>query len=477
MVCQLDALQRCLTAASLKKSLRTLLKTLYDTYDRILLSIDAAYHQQARQVLQWLVVARRPLFIEEAAEVVTTLPITEDETPVFDVDNRLSDPNDIFQICLSLVTSTLTADSKIQNGQLVPAEHLRLAHYSVKEYLTSEAIKRGPCSEFFINEVEAHMSVSQACIVYLLSIDGPVSSSASTELPLAKYVANFWAVHAELGRQSKKILLLEDRVINLLQSVRTMSYIHVLCKPHYPPQSLIKKPALHWAVQYGLSNVVERILTSVENINTRDTFGRTALHVAIQFRRNNIACSLLRGGIDVDAQDLIGTALHYAVHTEDVSTVQILLDAKADPNLRTALRNTPLYSASERNNLKMVKLLLGHGADPNAPSKLNSAGRIMIEAHSQDVSSNSRPEPYHIGTPLQVAAWRGYSDTVAALLDAGAVIKNSELSLLAQGKVQEALQAMERTGDYPYHFQNQLPDYKEIVTILQNYTGKYKISE
>ena len=461
VVCQLDALQKCLTAASLKKTLRTLPKTLYDTYDRILLDIDSVYREQALQILRWLVVSQRPLYIEEAAEAITTLSTTEEGLPVFDADNRLSDPNDVFQICLSLVNTTITADSRSRDGRLVPAEHLRLAHYSVKEYLTSEAISWGPCSGFVISETDAHVSVSQACIAYLLNIEGHVSGDTSVELPLADYAANFWNVHAELGRHSKDVQLLESMIIELLGSVRTMSIVHTLCKPHYPVQSLTEKPALHWAVQYGLSNVVARIAAEITNINMRDSAGRTALHVAIQFRRESIARFLLVEGIDVDAQDYeVGTnALHYAVHTEDVSAVQILLDAGADPNIRTERRSTPLYLAAERNNMGMVRLLLARGADPNAPSKLNSTG-IM-------------------GTPLQVAAWRGYSDIVSALLDAGAVIKDVELSLLAQGKVREALQAVGRTGAgwtgaYPH---SKLPNYDDIITTLQNHATTNEIAE
>ena len=187
-------MQKCLTAASLKKTLRALPKTLYDTYDRILSNIDSAYHEEALQILRWLVVSQRPLFIEEATESVTVLPSAQGGQPVFDADNRLSEPSDVFQICLSLVSTSMTMDSRSRNGQLVPAEHMRLAHYSVKEYLTSEAITRGPCSRFSIDEPDAHVSISQACIAYLLTVEGRMSSITSAKFPLADYAANFWNV-------------------------------------------------------------------------------------------------------------------------------------------------------------------------------------------------------------------------------------------------------------------------------------------
>ena len=472
MACQLDALQRCLTVASLKKTLLALPKTLYDTYDRILLSIDHAYHPQAIKVFQWLVVARRPMYIEEVAEVVTILPTASSGMPVFDVDNRLSDPSDVFQICLSLVSAATTTDARRQNGQLVPAEILSLAHFSVKEYLTSEAIKDGPCSEFFVIESQAHMSISQACIAYLLDIDSPASD---TKHPLANYAANFWNVHAELGLESKDCSVLVDRIVELLGSTRAMSNVHSLCKPHYPAHSLTEKPALHWATQYGLSTVVEKILRGTENINMRDSVGRTALHIAIQFRQEKIATFLIQNGIDIDAQDLIGTALHYAVHTEDVSIVQTLLDGKADPDTRIAQRMTPLYSAAQRNNLDIVKALLAHGASPNAPCRLTYAGGTTTESHKGQRRARDAVNSQHMGTALQVAAWRGFSRVAAALLDAGAVIENPQLVLLSEGQVQEALEALEAAGEFQYHFLNQLPDYRDTVAVLQSHRNKRHI--
>ena len=316
------------------------------------------------------------------------------------------------------------------------------------------------------------MSVAQACMAYLLNVNGPASSTTSIELPLAEYAANFWNVHAELGFQAENGSKLEEQVIELLKSVHAMTSIHMLCKPHYPAHSLVEKPALHWAAQYGLLNIVERVLTSTENINIRDRVRRTALHIAIQFRQEDVGRCLIRKGIDVDAQDFIGTALHYAIQTEDAGTVQILLDGKADPNIRIALRHTPLYSAAQRNHLHIVKALLDHGADPNAPCKLTSAGGMMIEERSEHGRPRSSARPYHMGTALQVAAWRGFSAVVKVLLDAGAVVDNAELLLLSQGKVQEALQAMEETGEYPYHYQNELPDYEDTVAVLQSHMNK-----
>ena len=440
--------------------------TLNDTYDRILLSIDCSYHQQTLQVLQWLLVARRPMYLDEAAETAAILPISTNDTPIFDVNNRLSDPNDIFEICLSLVSTSATANARMNDGQLVPAEILSLAHFSVVEYLTSEAIRKGPCARFHVDVIEAHMTISQACVAYLRDFNKP---EHDVVMPLADYAANFWNAHAELAWSSKNHSILVDSVIDLLGSPTAMSHVHRLCKPHYPPETFIEKPALHWATQYGLLIVAKRILCNIDDINIRDAFGRTALHIATQFRQESIARALIQKSIDIDAQDLIGTALHYAVHTEDISTVQTLLDGKANPNARKGMRNTPLYSAAQRNNLKIVEALLDHGADPNLSCSLAKLDTPSKEVHSGTDPVGKLDNAHHSGTALQVAAWRGFSEIVRTLLDAGATLDNPELVLLSQGKIQEALEAMDVAGQYSYHFLNQLPDYTATVEALHTH--------
>jgi hypothetical protein len=61
--CHLDGLRKCLRVNTVMPMLRALPKTLYGTYDRILMSIDELYVEDARRVLQWLVFSARPVSI------------------------------------------------------------------------------------------------------------------------------------------------------------------------------------------------------------------------------------------------------------------------------------------------------------------------------------------------------------------------------------------------------------------------------
>ena len=129
----------------LRKTLKSLPKTLDDTYARILVSINEAYSQDAFRILQWLVYSARPLLLEEVAEIVAI----NTEEAQFNPEDRLSDPRDLLTICSSLVT-TVSVTTEGNYGASNEATELRLAHFSVKEYLISDRIRNGLAFQYDI---------------------------------------------------------------------------------------------------------------------------------------------------------------------------------------------------------------------------------------------------------------------------------------------------------------------------------------
>ena len=168
--------------------MRSLPKTLDDTYARILCNIDEEYSEDAFRILQWLVYSARPLLIEEVAEVIA---VKIDNDPQFDPENRLPEPRDILTICSSLVTTAISTAESL-DGDTYEAEELRLAHFSVKEYLISDRIKTGPALRYSItNGAEEH--ITQTCLIYLLHFKGPIvlTSKNINEFRLAGYAARY----------------------------------------------------------------------------------------------------------------------------------------------------------------------------------------------------------------------------------------------------------------------------------------------
>src|SRR5689334_8417854 len=103
VVCQLDALGKCLTVPMLRKALQSLPSTLDETYARILRNIDDAWSPSVARILEWLVFSATPLHLAEVAELVA-IDINED--PPFDPSRRLPEPKDILTMCSSLITIT-----------------------------------------------------------------------------------------------------------------------------------------------------------------------------------------------------------------------------------------------------------------------------------------------------------------------------------------------------------------------------------
>ncbi|KAF8509947.1 hypothetical protein JB92DRAFT_466863 [Gautieria morchelliformis] len=221
VVCQLDALRKCRTPAALEKALMRLPKTLNETYDRILAAIDEDDRQDALSLLQWLTFSVRTISTDEAVEVLATDPDAR-EGPLFDPRRRLRDPSDILTICSSLVTITFREGSNAEDDNYedsnnkgsidhhddrVPfteTREIRLAHFSVREYLISEHLlmSTSMLSCYYFNEKIAHVFIAKTCLAYLLQFDqdNGVNLNTAWSYPLSCYAADNWLDHAGWDR-------------------------------------------------------------------------------------------------------------------------------------------------------------------------------------------------------------------------------------------------------------------------------------
>ncbi|KAF8530660.1 hypothetical protein JB92DRAFT_2694798, partial [Gautieria morchelliformis] len=176
--CQLDVLANCQSASALEEALTHLPKTLYETYDRILEAINEVNRQDALRLLKWLAFSVDTLSTEEALDVIATDPDAK-KGPLFDCRRRpWGGPQGILYICSSLVTITSREDSSnvasigCRDGRvLVPKTGMiRLAHFSVREYLISEHLwmSTTALSCYYFDEKVAHVSIAKTCLAYLL---------------------------------------------------------------------------------------------------------------------------------------------------------------------------------------------------------------------------------------------------------------------------------------------------------------------
>ena len=97
MACQLDALRKCVKPSGLTKVLKSLPKTIDETYEQILQNIDDEYQDDAFKVLQWLAFSARPVTPAELAEALA-VDFTGDK-PKFSPEQRMPNPWDILVMC------------------------------------------------------------------------------------------------------------------------------------------------------------------------------------------------------------------------------------------------------------------------------------------------------------------------------------------------------------------------------------------
>jgi ankyrin repeat protein len=152
-------------------------------------------------------------------------------------------------------------------------------------------------------------------------------------------------------------------------------------------------------------------------------------------RNNNKAAvlDLLKQRADVDATQGDGaTALHWAVHLDDLHAAELLIHAGAHVNVANDVGVTPLYLACTNRNAAMVEKLLAAQANPNATllsgetvlmncARAGDLGAVRaLLAHGANVNARERS---HDQTALMWAAAQRHPQVVSALVDHGADVR------------------------------------------------------
>lgn len=359
--CQLDALENCLEYRTLQNALASLPKTLDETYARILRGIPEEYKQNATRILQFLTYSERPLRIEEAVDAIVVDAKADQH---FNPKYRMPNPYEISCYCSSLVVIVSANDKPVE---------LQLAHFSVKEYLTSNRLDKDIAQSFQATVAKA--SIAIVCLAYLLHLDLALLIVEIQEgFPLAQYCAKYWITYAAVAESKDETLqgFIREFFCYHINSYRNC---YSLYRPDYPgffgpdfgegPAS-----ALYYASFGGLVNAVEYLLSRGANVHAQGGRYSTALHAASHRGHDKIVELLLSKGADVHAQGGdYGTALHAAWLEGHDKVVELLLSKGADVH---GNYGTALQAASRRGYDKIVELLLSEDAEVYAQDRIYS---------------------------------------------------------------------------------------------------------
>ncbi|KAF4823947.1 Ankyrin repeat and KH domain-containing protein 1 [Colletotrichum tropicale] len=416
--CQFKALASCpVSPHNLSKLLESLPKTLDETYERMLLGIPEHAQECSQRILTALCCAKRPLTVPEVIECAA---IELDPEPALNPDRRLENAKAIEEACPGLV-EIYTAPFKMSDSRT----YVRIAHFSVQEYLESERIlHHKSVSQFHTGGHGGQVEMLNICLAVLNAEHKRLSDFISlihdASGPLDEYAHSHWYLHFTEGEET---LALIDRVLRLFQvssSLRTIVFEHLrfdrgfnqldLEEDNLEPLefdvddfgrlelaggTLIEdKTCVYLTTMLGFHSVLVRLLANDRTDVDRPVAGMTPLQQASSDGHDEIVRLLLEHGAGINLSGKHGNALSAAAKNRHMGTVQLLVDHNADVDAGGERFASALSAAAWGGNTDIVQHLLDHDADVNATGK-------------------------SLASPLVSAVTKGHADVVQLLLDSG----------------------------------------------------------
>jgi ankyrin repeat protein len=436
--CQLETLQHCLPQ-NIPRTLRELPTSLDETYERVLKEIVTANRHHAYRLLHCLTVARRPLRVEELAEILALdFDGAKDGIPELKEDWRWEDQKEtVLSTCSSLIAVVAYGDRRV----------VQFSHFSVKEFLTSDrlATSRADVSLFHIPLETAHTIIVKACLGILLRSDtGMDVAKAERISPLSAYAAEHWVGHAQFEHVSAHI---QDGMRDLFDPAKP--YFGAWLKSHdidsgwYSFRGLYmdtpRGSPLYYAALCGFRDLVAHLVDeNPQHVNARLGQNLSPLVAALLNKHFYTAELLYRHGADVGIRgSRNNTLLHAASIHGFVEIGQWLLARGGDANSLEDNLETPLHLAAKNGRLEFVRMLLMHSIDVNAKNKDNCTSLHLASQgghakivwlllrHEADIATRNLKH----NTPLHLASSNVSPETVRLLIEHGADVNAPNANL------------------------------------------------
>ncbi|KAL4417011.1 hypothetical protein CABS03_00362 [Colletotrichum abscissum] len=304
----------------------------------LLLDLDPASQPQILDSLKWLAFSSRPLSLAELAEIFIFRP-----GGVIDLkEERLFAPEGVLRYFSSLVTTETREYYTYGRRETITA--VRLAHFTVKEYLISNRIERSPAKQFWFTERNAHLHIAHCCLSYHVSQSAEAKES---DYELESYASENWVGHLDLvprDEWSSEVVRLAERALS------------------------IRSDSLELLIRIGPLSNFSRLgwwFTEIERVNMRQrpycyTAGLGSL---------NLTKLLLRGGSRASmylVQEDLNLTLRVAAKAGYHDIVRFILARCARDKAQDAVTVGPLQAAADRGHLAIISLLLDSGADIDA---------------------------------------------------------------------------------------------------------------
>jgi ankyrin repeat protein len=365
---QLDYLSTAKNDGDLKAMIANLPNGLEHTYETILNHISSQYPdriEEVKRLLQCLVVASPTLTAADLAEILAMEP----GQAYLDFDLVATDPYDVLEVIAPLVI--LTSSQK-------PHSVVRLAHYSLEEYLSSTRMLQSQARQFYVKPEEANAWLASICLQYLtfdvfnLSKHHMAKSGSPSleEYNFRRYAALNWVRHykeaANVAGFKEQCKPYVDRLFRNEDGSPCFKKWQEIYQQKSPYDELHQYSPICFAISHGLDDIVDDLIPHLTDIDMTYSDGYTCLTIAAKWNRANIVRKLLDLGADIEKPaSRQCTALHLAAEFASREACDMLLDAGASPNARSSSDSTPFYRACRGGNVHIVERLKECGSDIN----------------------------------------------------------------------------------------------------------------
>ncbi|KAL8691052.1 MAG: hypothetical protein Q9218_003636 [Villophora microphyllina] len=303
---------------------------------------------------------------------------------------------------------------------------IRLMHTSVNGFLIS-AEKRYP----LVNEV----GIADTCIRYQMlqrfayacfSCEAEIVGTME-EWPFLAYAAREWGLHV-LAADDPRVNELSLRFLKTESqkacSNQVWQYTRGRRKRYWDPSEANSCKGLHMAAMFGLTDIVKMLLRDCP-VDEPTHLGTTALMKAASCGHPEVVKLLLRMKADPKKQNWYGTALHAAAEAGEVVTINELLDAGVEINVRDDHGRTPVLCAAESAQYDAMLFLLEKGADVNLVDDIQQTALLTVVEWAAPPSiidsllsfhANPNQAGYYGSGPLHLSAQNREDDATIALM-------------------------------------------------------------
>jgi ankyrin repeat protein len=367
-------LEHCLELTDLQDALKNLPVGLDETYSRILMRVDAKSREKATTILQLLVWTEQEL---ELCEVVDALAIRKNKHGLhYEPRSNMPIPEEIVKLLPGLIILDTTKDELWGKITVV-----RLAHFSVKEYLTSDYVFE--TFKASLKEYNAHIAILDMCMLQISIFQGFEEEPWTR---FTSYAGDHWPTHARTAQADDSAL---ERIVGFLMSGQEpgnpfhncvlLSGLDLPEDEDWDPQTWIMTPLWH-ASNLGLVRVVSRLLEIGTGTQTIDTVCGESETTALEIATANCHEETVRLLLAYGATPLM-TCIPYhhpPESTEALRILKLLLEHGAKPTFSS------LYDAVNFQSTQLVRFLLDNGAPmtPEDPCK----GPLLFSAADPRIS-------------------------------------------------------------------------------------------